>query len=280
MGHLLASLVLVAATLVTARRFGVVKVAVPACLPLALSLAAPLESVLVPALAPAPLIGLLAALQVQRGRGYGEVIAAASLPGLAMALMLLVQLRGTAWPREELIASVTASLQEIAAGAGVPDQAALQELVAFTLRLMPGMAYASLLLVAVLGYRIAQAVGGRIGVPLPTAAPLRHWRLWEPLIWVPIGALALLLVADGPLQDLAANALLVMGLLNAVQGLAVVRWLLWRVGAQRFLEGLVYVLLTFTAGLSLVLLAGAGLVDNWFDWRRLGHRRGEAAGAG
>lgn len=275
MVHLLASLGLVAATLLAARRFGVRLVAVPACLPLAWSLAAPLESVFVTGLAPAPLIGWLAALQVQRRRGYGEVIAVASLPGLAMALMLLAEYQSDAWPKDDLVAGVAASLQQAAAGASLPDAVNLQQLVSFTLRLLPGMAYASLLLVAVVGYRVAQAVSGRVGPPLPAAVPLRHWRLWEPLIWVPIAALALLLVADGALQDLALNALLVMGLLNAAQGLAVVRWLLWRVGARRFLEGLVYVLLAFTAGLSLVLLAGVGLVDNWFDWRRLGHRRDE-----
>lgn len=274
--HLLASLALIAATLVAARRLGVKYLVVPACLPLAVSLSAPFQWVLMSGLAPAPLMGLLAAVQVARGRPYGVVIAAASLPGLALALLLLVGLHGDLWPREPLAAAVVDSLQKVAGQAAWADPVQLKELAELTLRLLPGMAYASLLLIAVVAYRTAQVLGARVGAPLPAAEPLRNWRPWETLIWAPIGALGLVLVGGGLLADLAVNAILVMALLYAVQGLAVIRYLMWRVAASRYLQGLVYALLVFTSGVSLIALALLGLLDTWFDWRRLGHRRAEA----
>lgn len=268
-----------AATLLGARRYGVRRVAWAAGLPLLVSLVAPLQWVMFSGLAPAPLIGLLAAVQLERGRGFGELIAAASLPGALLALLLLAGLQDDEWNRSDFVAGVTTSLEEVAAGAQLPDPAALEELVSLTLRLLPGMAYLSLLLVAVLGYALAHAVGNRLGgervVPVPPAPPMRLWRLWDSLIWVLIGALAILWLGSGWVRDLAINVGLVLGLLYAVQGLALIRHLLWRLGAHRFLEVLVYALLAFTSGLSLTMLAFLGLGDTWFDWRRIGHRQDE-----
>ena len=77
------------------------------------------------------------------------------------------------------------------------------------------------------------------------------------------------------MRDLAINVALVLGLLYATQGLALIRHLLWRLGVQRFLEVLVYALLVFTSGLSLMLLVLLGLGDNWFDWRRIENGKDE-----
>ena len=233
---------------------------------------APFQWILVSGLAPAPLIGLLAAIQVERQQKYGDILLAASLPGALLALFLLFGLREDSWERGDFIAGVAASLEEVAANGELPDS---EQLIELTLKLLPGIAYVSLLFVAVLGYRLAQGLGDRLSTPLPAVTPLRQWRLWESCIWVLIAALAGLLTGEGLVRDLAINLTLVLGLLFATQGLALVRHLMWRLGAQRFLEVLVYTLLAFTSGLSLMFLALLGLGDTWFDWRRIGHRKDE-----
>jgi hypothetical protein len=233
---------------------------------------APFQWILVSGLAPAPLIGLLAAIQVERQQKYGDILLAASLPGALLALFLLFGLRADSWERGDFIAGVAASLEEVAANGELPDS---EHLIELTLKLLPGIAYVSLLFVAVLGYRLAQGLGDRLSTPLPAVTPLRQWRLWESCIWVLIAALAGLLTGEGLVRDLAINLTLVLGLLFATQGLALVRHLMWRLGAQRFLEVLVYTLLAFTSGLSLMFLALLGLGDTWFDWRRIGHRKDE-----
>ena len=73
-----------------------------------------------------------------------------------------------------LTAAVTESLAPLMQGADLPDAATVRELVTLTLRLLPGMAYLSLLLVAVLGYRVAQFVSLRTEQPLPAPLPLRQ----------------------------------------------------------------------------------------------------------
>ena len=105
---------------------------------------------------------------------------------------------------------------------------------------------------------------------------MRRWRLWESLIWALVTAFVGLLIGSGIVRDLAINVALVLGLLYATQGLALIRHLLWRLGVQRFLEVLVYALLAFTSGLSLMFLVLLGLGDNWFDWRRIGHGKDES----
>ena len=266
--HLLASLALVAATLIGARRFGVRRVALPACVPLLLSMAGPLQWVLVSGLAPAPIIGLLAAIQVERGREFGQIIALASVPGLALALMLMMTIGGPGEQRQELSDQIQESLSSM--GAQVPDAEQLQQVIDLMLQLFPGMAYLSMLFVAVVGYRIASSVSAAINMSLPAPTPMRQWRLWDEMVWGLVGSLGLLLVFDGGPRTLAANVLLVIVALYVVQGLALVRYALWRLGVQRFLELVIYALLMFTSGISFVILGMLGLMDTWFDWRRLG----------
>ena len=266
--HLLASLSLVAATLLGARRFGVRRMALPACLPLVLSMAGPLQWVLLSGLAPAPLIGLLAAIQVERGRSYGQIMALASIPGLALALMLLFAIGESQQQRQDLSEQIQVSLSGM--GAEVPDAEQLQQVIDLMLKLFPGMAYLSMLFVAVVGYWIACRIGMRLNLSLPPPTPMRDWRLWDEMIWGLVGSLALLLVFDGGLRTMAANTLVAMAALYVVQGLALVRYATRRLGVQRLLEFAIYVLLIFTSGVSFVVLGMLGLMDTWFDWRHLG----------
>ena len=268
---LLASLVLVAATLLGARRFGVRRVVLPACLPMLLSFSSAFHWA--SGVAPAPLIGWLAALQVERGRGYGQIIAVASLPGLVLGLLQAGGFLGYDGQREQVAAEVRRFLHGSGTEVQLGDAEVLKQLVEMVLVLLPGVAYLSILLIAVCGYRLAQAASQWTGTTLPPAVPLRRWRMWEELIWVPIGALALLLVGGESFRGLAVNAAVVMLLLYSAQGLGLARHLMWRLGAQRYLVVLVYALLAFTSSLSVVALALSGLADNWFDWRRIGHRR-------
>ena len=243
---LLASLVLVAATLLGARRFGVRRVVLPACLPMLLSFSSAFHWA--SGVAPAPLIGWLAALQVERGRGYGQIIAVASLPGLVLGLLQAGGFLGYDGQREQVAAEVRRFLQGSGTEVQLGDAEVLKQLVEMVLVLLPGVAYLSILLIAVCGYRLAQAASQWTGTTLPPAVPLRRWRMWEELIWVPIGALALLLVGGESFRGLAVNAAVVMLLLYSAQGLGLARHLMWRLGAQRYLVVLVYALLAFGGG--------------------------------
>jgi hypothetical protein len=51
--------------------------------------------------------------------------------------------------------------------------------------------------------------------------------------------------------------------------LAVLRFFALRQGVPLLIELSFYVGLLLVAGLAFLLLAGLGLLDTWFDWRRL-----------
>lgn len=258
---LLVGVVLTAAVLLSCARYGT-----RALLPLALLVSFALTAVVSPVLGVAALMGFIAAVQVERQRGYGQIIATAATPAAVQALLLLVAANKIA--REEAAELVLEQMRQFEAYGVQPEM--LRELVALTLRFEPGLQFVFALLTAVLAYRLSLSVGGHWGIALPPVLPFRLWRPWEQLIWVLIGALALYLVGSGSVADLAANLMLVMGAIYAVQGLALLRFYLWRRRVSRLVEVLIYLGLFFSERLGLITLAGLGLLDTWFDWRHLG----------
>jgi len=84
-----------------------------------------------------------------------------------------------------------------------------------------------------------------------------------------IAALGLGLLGEGLIADLALNLMVVTAVLYGAQGLAVLRFFALRQGVPLLIELSFYVGLLLVAGLAFLLLAGLGLLDTWFDWRRL-----------
>lgn len=80
-----------------------------------------------------------------------------------------------------------------------------------------------------------------------------------------------------PVRPLAYNALVLVGFLFGLQGLAIVVYYAHRLQGPRLLRAAVVIMLVFLvpAGIYLVLLAG--LFDTWFDFRRWAPRRPEQA---
>ncbi len=257
-------------SLLLCRKYGIRSVAPIAFLPLALTLTGLLGVHKAPNLVLAPLVGLIAAFQIGRGRGYGHVIAAAALPGFCQGLFLMLAASQAPMAREELAAQVLSQLDAMGFSAVGEETEAVRQLLVSLLRLEPAMEFVAGLLTAVLAYGLAQHGARRLGLGLPAALPMRQWRMWDQLIWVLIVAMAVKLVTDdGLMDDLAVNALAAMVVLYAVQGLALTRFYMWRMRVPPSLQVLFYAVLFFASGVSSWLLAGAGLLDTRFDWRRL-----------
>lgn len=216
----------------------------------------------------APLVGLILGFQVERRQGYGRILAAAALPVVVQALLLLAA--HEILPREELMARVLEQQGQLER-MGWPLEGgtkALQEAVFFLVRLLPGTVFVFMMLTAVVAYRLGQIAAGRFQVALPAALPFRLWRPWSQMIWVLIAGLALKLLVSGRAEDLGLNLMMVMGVLYAVQGLAVVRFYAGRLGISPLLE-LVFYLVLIGSGGAVFFLPCLGLLDTWFDWRRL-----------
>ena len=214
-----------------------------------------------------PIMGLLAALQIERQQTYGRVIAMACTPSAGLCLWQLIQVRdGT--QRQEQAAAVLEQFQALGMAVEEGGQT-LRAMIDAVLRVQPAIEMATLLLTFVVAYRLSQGLALRLELVLPAPPPLSLWRPWEELIWVLIAALGLSLLGDGLLADLGLNLIVLMGISYGVQGLAVLRFFAQRQRLPPLVELLFYVGLFFVAGLAFLLLAGLGLLDTWFDWRRL-----------
>ena len=218
----------------------------------------------------APLVGLAASYQLDRSQTYGWVIAGAALPGALLALQLMAIMPATL--PGELVDEQLRLQREQMASFGLPVNEELSELQEQAVRvgyaLLPSVVFFFALLQAVLAYRVGHAAAGLADVVLPPPAPLRGWRPWSLLIWVLVGGLALSLTGGAWVGDLGRNLVVVMTVIYAGQGVAVVRHLAHRLGVGVMLEIAFYGVLALSF-VGLLLLPLVGLLDTWFDWRRL-----------
>ncbi len=215
-----------------------------------------------------PIMGLLAVLQIERQQTYGRVLAMVCTPPAILCFWQLIQgLDGA--HRQEQAAAFLEQFQALGMAVEEESGQTLSAMIDAVLRVQPAIEMAILLLIFVVAYRLSRGLALRLGLSLPSPLPLLLWRPWEELIWVLIAALGLSLLGDGLLADLGLNLIVLMGIVYAVQGLAVLRFFALRQRVPALVELLFYVGLFFVAGLAFLLLAGLGLLDTWFDWRRL-----------
>ena len=258
---LLVSVILAAGVLLATQRYGTRPL-----LPLTVLLCLAAVALFDPGVGLAPLMGLIAGFQVERRRSYGQVVVVAALPGAALSLWLLLNQEGAV--REKLAGQLTEQLEGMGMQA-VEGGYSLRQMIDSVLRVQPAIELVSLLLTFVLAYRLSQKMAPRFGLELPAPLPLPLWRPWDELIWVLIAALGLGLLGSGLMADLALNLMVVTGVLYGAQGLAVLRFFAQRQGVPLLVELSFYLGLLLVAGLAFLLLAGLGLLDTWFDWRRL-----------
>ena len=213
----------------------------------------------------APLMGWAAVYQMERGVGFGNVVAGALLP-VAVFCLWLVFSSGDPQVQQQRSDLVSEQFQSLGLEM---DPQVMDAMIRLVLRVQPSVEFLSLLLSFLLAFRMAFLLAPRFSLPFPEAPPMMLWRPWEELIWVMIGALALSLLGVSWLANLALNAVVVMSVIYAAQGLAVLRFFSRRHGVPRALELPFYVALLLLPGLSIIGLAFVGLLDTWFDWRRL-----------
>lgn len=223
--------------------------------------------------------GILLAETLQRG-SRPEITVAAVAVLLTVGGLAVLVLASDVWTQpisaisqhvERLLADMeafTARLGLSAEGAA-PLYGAGTKLRAFLVMAFPGMFFAGSLLTAA-GYAVfLRALMRRWAAQLGGVSlePLR-WELPEPLVWVFIGAGILYLTGLSWLQAVGVNALIVLISLYFLQGLSIAAFLFQRFQLPRFLAALSVLLLLVQPFLTLVV-AGVGLFDVWFAFRRL-----------
>jgi predicted membrane protein DUF2232 len=217
------------------------------------------------------LIGSFLALTLwQPSNGVGRALAATA--GAGAALMVWMRGLGIGWAQlvsgvDHDLSAYQTSIRDQWRSAGAPqeliDQAAA--LMHSASQLYPGL----LAIAGIAGLRLAWTWYHRLAVrPLGTPpAPFRTFVFSDQLVWGWVAAAGLVLIpVPEPWRLLGANLLLVLGVLYAARGLAVVA------AQSRGIAGPVGVVLTLVAMLVLPFVVGGltllGLADTWLDFRR------------
>ncbi len=132
--------------------------------------------------------------------------------------------------------------------------------------LMPGMSAAGLVVGASAMLLLARYFQSRQIRPGAFGEEFRHLSLGRVVTVIASLVLVLRLVLDGPVLD---NLAIVMLALFLFQGLAVIHALRLARGWPRWVLVVLYIFLALLPLWLLGLVSGVGLVDNWFDFRRL-----------
>jgi uncharacterized protein YybS (DUF2232 family) len=172
-------------------------------------------------------------------------------------------------------ATVQLWLDQLVRLAGRPGGVALSEaeLAEFSSHLksiLPGMMALSSGGIAFFDYWLTGRWLVRLGMEVPWFAPFARWRFPWYFTWGYIAGLGLPLL-QGLLRapwliPVSANLELVFRFVFLLQGVAVLWFYLTRWGVRRFIAVLL-IMISFLAGPLLVFV---GLLDAWFDLRRLG----------
>jgi len=133
-------------------------------------------------------------------------------------------------------------------------------------RLLPGLMVTNMGLVAWLNIVLSRQLVSLLGWGEPDP-PLYHWVAPEWLVFVLLGAGALLLVPVAGARFVGLNLLMVVAVLYFCQGVAVVANWFHRLGLPRPLRIVGYPLLFLNPFFFLIITLG--LMDLWLDFRRL-----------
>jgi uncharacterized protein YybS (DUF2232 family) len=221
---------------------------------------------------------LLLAEGLRRG-ARSEVLVVAVAAVLAGGGLAVLVVSGEQWGEplravQQHVRDLLAEMEGLTARLGVPGEAAgeavpVVKLRSFLLTAFPALFFTVSLLSAA-GYLLALQAGlrrwpARLGGLAP--APFR-WELPEFLVWAFIGSGVLYLTGLPWLYEIGVNGLIVLVGLYFLQGLSIAVFLFDRFKLPKFLATLSVVLLVFQPFFTL-LVAGLGLFDVWFAFRRL-----------
>ena len=185
---------------------------------------------------------------------------------LAVAMMYLAMGDPAAWWYNHLVNEVIPVLEK--ANMGFQKGPEFEVRLANATRLMSGvlvMVTAWGMLAGLLIARWWQALLYKTGA---FAEEFRDFRLGKVITLVAVLLVLLATLGKGLLAELAGNLLLVMIGILLLQGLAVAHAMVALFKAHHLWLVMMYMMLVFMMPYMLVMLAMAGLIDNWVDFRK------------
>lgn len=112
------------------------------------------------------------------------------------------------------------------------------------------------------------------GIQYPDFAPMGQWQSHDFLVWGVIAAGFALFLTTGGIRFVAINGLIVIAVIYVFHGLAIVLFFFNKYNVPHWVRFGVYLLILFQQ-IFWIVLALAGLFDQWIDFRKI-HKRARA----
>ncbi len=96
----------------------------------------------------------------------------------------------------------------------------------------------------------------------------RFWQLPDRLIWLGIGSALFTFLLSGMMREIAVNLLIILSVIYCFQGFAICVFFMNKWNVPFLFRSFIYVMIVFQSFGTLLLLI-AGVVDTWFDFRKL-----------
>ena len=208
-----------------------------------------------------------------------EIVVVGVATVLVVGGVAVLALASGQWDRpvaavEQHLDSLLADMEALTARMGISEgsgtvDAPTRRLRPVLLAAFPGLLFVGSLLTASGYVYVLQALMRRWPAQLGSDQPAAfRWELPEALVWVFIGSAMLFLTGMPWLKTVGLNGLIILLGLYFLQGLSIAAFLFRRFQLPRFLATLSVILLVFQPFFTL-LVAGLGLFDVWFSFRRL-----------
>ncbi|MGD9075763.1 MAG: DUF2232 domain-containing protein [Desulfobacteraceae bacterium] len=129
-------------------------------------------------------------------------------------------------------------------------------------------------LVVYIAVVLSKAVFRLGNIKYPDFAPMDQWQSHDFMVWGVIAAGFALFLSIGGIRFVAINGLIVMAVIYLFHGLAIVLFFFNKYTVPHWVRFGVYLLILFQQ-IFWIVLALAGLFDQWIDFRRI-HKRARA----
>ncbi|MEN6440587.1 MAG: YybS family protein [Syntrophobacter sp.] len=221
-------------------------------------------------------MGMILGYGIGRSWPSEKVVGLASLLVISISgIILVITLLETGGElvrllEEDFSKAITTTLSQL----GKPSsearelESSLLAAVPLIVRIMPGITISCTLGICWLNMLIARRYCRTAAPHVGPMEDLTRWKAPETLVWLVIAS-GLVLIA--PLPDLkypALNALVVLGSIYFLQGLAIASFFLAQWKLPFFMRALIYAVLALQQFASMAT-AMVGLFDMWFDFRRM-----------
>ncbi len=228
-------------------------------------------------------LGLIIAELFRRRLTVGYTIFWATSLALLLGLTVLILI---GWSRDmgpfEMIqAYVRESMGEAArvygqmgmdASKGTEFQYYLQTLTNMILKVYLGLLIIGTGFIVWFNVMISRPLFRMVGLEVPDFGALERWQAPEYMVWGVITSGFALFLVSGVIQSLAINALMVMMAIYVFHGLAILVFFLKKHRFPAWVRTGIYILIVFQQ-VFLIILALAGLFDQWIDFRKIHARK-------